>query len=216
MIWWRGHASQQFELVPSVHRGGKDRAREVGLQLRFVTKAHTRYTKCPENSKFAEWLFLMQHYGAPTRLLDWTESVLVAAYFACSERPSEAAHIWGLLPANLNENQCGDSNVPLPDHRDVRHLFNIYSEQAHSGDQVYAIYPLESDFRMMLQSAVYTVHTSAAPMESLKGKLDTLIRFDIPSHGKAVILRQLRAVGIRRSTLFPDLQNLAQDLRDDH
>src|SRR5208337_1741833 len=60
----------------------------------------------PESIRNSPWncYFLMRHYGAPTRLLDWTESVLIAAYFAvaCQQRGRSAA-IWMLDPYTLNE-----------------------------------------------------------------------------------------------------------------
>lgn len=54
---------------------------------------YSAYAPAPDDT--LEWLAMMQHYGSPTRLLDWTYSLYVAAFFAL-EKPNEAHIIWAL------------------------------------------------------------------------------------------------------------------------
>ena len=74
--WWRGHAVFSWKLQASVHRpmpgakGGVNFQYEVDINANFRQRARPRYPKCPDDSNYAAWLFLMQHYGLPTRLMD--------------------------------------------------------------------------------------------------------------------------------------------------
>jgi len=109
--WWlfRGTA-KPFELQTSLERALGD----AGIQLaespeierqmlkEFKRRAHFYVSPLPNEGDILGWLALMQHYGAPTRLLDWTYSFYVAAFFALSDAVSfpenerQPAIVWAL------------------------------------------------------------------------------------------------------------------------
>jgi len=101
--WWRGQADSAWSLVPSLYRRGFAK-KEVNINARFRMMAKARYTNCPTSSEAFPWLFLMQHYRLPTRLLDWSESPLVGIYFATAGEAGDAADaaLWALSPTRLN------------------------------------------------------------------------------------------------------------------
>src|SRR4051794_5818575 len=106
--WFRGQRNIDWPLLPGVKRGYKDEERY--LTNLFYARARTRYANYPGNDDDGGWLALMQHYGLPTRLLDWSHSPLVAAYFATKfpfdmdtndTNPTDAI-VWALEPHELN------------------------------------------------------------------------------------------------------------------
>jgi hypothetical protein len=87
---FRGHTRAEYRLQPSLERivdpvhFPLSEAEELVSNL-FRARAHHYITNLPKEDDDLEWLSLMRHHGAPTRLLDWTVSPYVAAFFATHE-----------------------------------------------------------------------------------------------------------------------------------
>lgn len=102
---FRGQASANWELVSTLDRhtptSYPKHFAEFNLTADFRRRAHTFLQPQEIPQKHGEWLALMQHYGAPTRLLDFTKSPFVAAYFALEDLPAdrcEVGVIWAIEP----------------------------------------------------------------------------------------------------------------------
>lgn len=212
-VWWRGQARADWKLVPGVYRRADGERNEYNLVQRFVRMARTRHPKCPPTGELASWLFFMQHYRLPTRLLDWTESPLAATYFAVVEQHEEPAALWALSPYLLNESQSGTRTLLLSGH--VPKLFNeAYGGAAQKTEtRVAAVHADEVDLRMLVQLSVFTVHGSRQPLEERPDAEKFLLKIEIPASAKPDIHEALVRLGVRESTLFPDLDHLADELR---
>ena len=102
---FRGHSGFGWSLVSSLQRafesagitGVEDRvAMENSTVGFFKERARLRLERPPDEHDLLGWLAVMQHYGAPTRLQDWTQSPFVAAYFAYRDNTAEDAAVWAL------------------------------------------------------------------------------------------------------------------------
>ena len=105
-MWFRGQSDYSWGLVPSVQRkDGMGEHYEQYITTNFMIHTMRLNPSVPQRYDRASWLTLMQHYGLPTRLLDWSESPLVALYFALSsdEDAKADAAVWVLNPMKLNK-----------------------------------------------------------------------------------------------------------------
>lgn len=110
--WYRGHADISWELIPKVQREFVGDEEDLFRKERYLTndfQARASVFKSPKLKldEYANWLTLMQHYGLPTRLLDWSRSPLVALYFAVSDKDNtkKDACVWLLTPGRLNDSE---------------------------------------------------------------------------------------------------------------
>ena len=221
-IWFRGHSKSNYKLLPSLARNPKALEREALLSKRFKQNAHPFRQTPPQNEW--EWLFLMQHFGIPTRLLDWTESPLVALYFAVNDtdatHEAESANIWGLLPVKYNfeiprlrplvpvDIPCFGVDKQLDDYRPDQMILEAMSNKL----PVAAIAHRQNE-RIMAQLGVFTImHRDMTPIEELAPAF--LAKLTIPSKAKRQLRAELEALRITQMTLFPELTSVAVITKD--
>lgn len=102
-VLFRGQHDSEWELTSSLEREFKRLGvqedyflnKERALLFEFRRRAHLYTSDLPENDDLVGWLALMQHHGAPTRLLDFSYSFYVACYFAFSSSNDSSA-VWAI------------------------------------------------------------------------------------------------------------------------
>jgi hypothetical protein len=221
--WFRGQRDAKWDLLPKIRRG-YSKQQERFLTNLFYTRARTRHAVCPADGDYGGWLAIMQHFGLPTRLLDWSNSPLIAAYFAVkypidTGEKNALAHaaIWVLEPHRLNESQGYEPIFPPLNANSVEPMVRpAMKGQDRSQIKVLATSPLERDLRMFVQQGQFTVHVTEEPLTQLINCDRWLMKIRIPSQSVPRIARELDVLGLRLADIFPDLQNLAIELGNMH
>ncbi len=201
-----------WDLIPGVYRYNRDRLYEQNVCSDFITKAPARYPKsCPSLGDAASWLILMQHYRLPTRLLDWTESPLVALYFAVSKHKCFPGALWALNPYRLN---C-PPQILNPQSGRIQPIFKAaYAPVTECTHKIVAVMAPHEDLRVLVQQSAFTVHGLTGPLNKLENNANFLAKIEIPSEQKPKFKEYLKNLGIRISSLFPDLEHLAEDISE--
>lgn len=213
--WFRGHGDSTWKLVPSISRENEYPVEAEWASFKRFRQNASRFVTQKQQSSW-DWLFLMQHYGVPTRLLDWTENPLVALYFAASSSPDTDGHLWVLLPTELNS-ESGYSNklandlpcFQMDDDLDSYLTKTVLSNPEASQSPVCAIASRDSS-RIVAQHGVFTIfHSDFTPLEDLDSAKH-LWRYRIPKESKQRIVDELDLLQINKFALFPELGNAGE------
>lgn len=214
-FWWRGHPRKEYQLVPGARRNSCTRFEEEDLANRFIREAITRYPNCPTTTEVAEdprWLFLMQHYRLKTRLLDWTESPLIASFFCVKDNQDKDGVVWALNPWILNQDQTTQKAILDVKKGLILTQSPFAEEQGLDIDKVIAVNTQQRDIRMFVQQSVFTMHGSKNPLEEYEGRDKFLRKYTIPASSKKNLWVSLQQFGVKDHYLFPDLDHLANEL----
>ena len=223
--WFRGHQRADWKLRPRLYRDYDPKRREElriedEMREEFVVRAPALSHIRPADQPDWDWYFLMQHSGAPTRLLDWSESALIGLYFAVKDNPGFCdAAVWVFDPYELNERVVGEQELICPtiamNPKDCESLKRwlpdpFAKKRKKLPAEPVSVLPAHVAQRVSSQRSCFTIHGSDQDgLEKLQGD-DLLIKIVIPSGNVAKIRRELEIYGIDEVTVFPDLDGLGR------
>ncbi len=225
-LWFRGGKTLD-DLVPSLYRHPevKDADELLGLEEKVIQRFRERgapYETVPRADTW-ELLFLMQHFGVPTRLLDWTENPYIGLFFALTSRreSNETASVWVLQPQAWNKTALAeisyDEGILSIGNNALDSYGPSYDPQFMRVAPV-GMYGIHNSPRIVAQRGVFTIFgKDTTPLNALFENGDfssgALMRIDIPADSVTTLRESLFAIGITDSVVYPDLLGLAVELK---
>lgn len=221
LLWYRGQARADWTLEPSLVRKRGLKA-ELSLMNEFKRDAIPLLARADlsgEPMTEWDWVFVMQHYQIPTRLMDWSESPLIALFFALDEdsvtAPPAPAALWVLRPKAMNEAARIRTDypwqVPICDMDDVD-VNKYLPSKLDTGSrelEPLAVAATRRFDRIRAQLGVFTVvHRNPRPLEQEVPQ--TLTKYVIPDDSKESIRAELNRLGFHAASMYPDLEHLGR------
>lgn len=223
-LWYRGQANSAWGLFPSIQRHDLSLERERNLANDFRMKASRIMDNPPDRKNYSAWVSLMQHYGLPTRMLDWSRSPLIAAFFAVEkyrEHKGTDACIWVLRPGALNMMERGESCLYASDSGTAQRMLQTAFIPHEANDitklsSILACCSVENDLRMYSQQSCFTIHNTRQHRLDADEFKDIVFKLIIPERVRATFLYDLAVFGITEGFVYPDLEHISADLRRDY
>lgn len=237
-VWYRGMKNSSHTLAPSLYRHSEFKTIEefIDLEQKMINRFTQRSIPFHSRNINDEWdrLFFMQHFGIPTRLLDWTENPFVALFFAVMNSNytksgknisfSDDAVIWVLDPVAWNRHALSFKTFTDGILSQIDQDLSWYKPPVdcrNMNNHPVAMYGAHNSQRIVAQRGVFTVFgKQLKPMEKLyiddgfpDGSLHSI------KINKTVIEKLRKDVtnyGITDSVIFPDLDGLAKEIKREY
>ncbi len=207
----------------------------IDLEIKLIrdfARSYHLYGKheAPQKGNTLEWLSLLRHYGAPTRLVDFTYSFFIATYFALEkmEKDENNPVVWAINVTqvkneskNLIKNGHPDDGDGLLEkyhkERDAKSFREIFMMESPKLQFVYPTNPIRMNERLTIQQGLFLTpgdvrKTFWENLQAVPNYHKYIKKFSIDKECKQEILRKLHRMGINRATLFPDLEGFAKSL----
>lgn len=222
----RGQSDAEWGLAPTLSRlRPPEDSHAAFIELEqllvreFMSQAHLHLTADVlgrRSNQLQKWA-VMQHHGAPTRLLDWSQSLFVAAYYAVNSQWDRDGAIWlfhePLLVTLMEE------RFDVPDGRS----FADFLLKPDAPAAVLPWFPPILTERMSAQQGLFTVALN--PLTSHEESLailspaqedgaEVLRKIVVPARLKPSFLRRLKAMNITASVLFPGVDGLGRSISE--
>ncbi|WPO40625.1 FRG domain-containing protein [Tardiphaga sp. 42S5] len=217
--WFRGHGNAKWPLLPGIMRS-RPGLSEASALARFKQSAAMLTERTPSSA--FDWTFLMQHYGVPTRLLDWTESPLVAMFFAVDNfdkhRNADAA-VWCLNPTLLNKNASISNAMEL----NYIPSFEADELKPYATEKLnvpnvellpVATIATRNNPRIQAQLGTFTIHHTKKVAIEAVGDKSHATKYVIPSASRETIKKELKLLGLNQFSMFPELTSVGAILRE--
>lgn len=226
-LWYRGIECSTYQLLPKLVRDGRPVEEVFGRETRLLTRFRQRsMAYWPEGYPQNDWehLFAMQHYGMPTRLLDWSENLLVATYFSLCSVPSHTHDgccqpvVWCMDPVRWNQampglSEYGDSIQVLTTADEEVESYRPESNRRRSKSPV-AIFGSHNSKRIVAQRGTFVVWgNDVAPLEAFAEEVEQACLWKFTLAGdRDQLFGDLQALGFGETMVFPELSSLAREL----
>jgi len=217
-FWFRGHSKRDYMLCPSALRHDDAGQRDTALGLVNDMKRYLemKLARPPGADDQLGWMQVAQHYGLPTRLLDWTQNAAVALFFACCSNHTCDGLVAILNPIELNQRVDPKRPRVFNAHRDAAIIAPYLQLDGRTfrrgGKHTIGINPTWNTERIAMQQGAFTLHGSNCFALDRK-QASSLLYVPILREHKKSLLSELERVGIGEMFIFPEPEHVCSHLR---